>query len=141
MKKLTKTLLGAVLSVAMVVTGGLAALGYTPVTTKAAEATVALTNLARNVVASEGATVVLGSKASATTYVDATHKGLVLSGGQGATFNLGTINITNSFWNEGEADPYMAVPEAASPFISFSPTTAIRHTALRISSSPRDGQP
>ncbi|MBO5713777.1 MAG: hypothetical protein J6R88_06270, partial [Clostridia bacterium] len=136
MKKFTKTLLGAVLSVAMVVTGGLAALGNKPVVTKAAETTVSTSYLAEQVVTSEGATAVIGKRATANTSFSANqHTGLVLTGGTGATFNLGTIDITSSYWNVAEgASKYFALAESAMPFITWNYIVADASVAYELSS-------
>ncbi|MBO5712832.1 MAG: hypothetical protein J6R88_01340 [Clostridia bacterium] len=134
MKKFTKSLLGAVLSVAMVVTGGLAVIGYKPVPTKAAETQVETTVLAENVVTSEGATATIGAKASASGNTKA-HAGLVLTGGAGATFDLGTIDLSKSNWTMAEGDDskgYKTLPESASPFVTWYYTIGNANSAPEI---------
>lgn len=100
MKKLSKIILGSILSFAMVVSGGVAALNFKG-GVKAAATTVTLENYASKIAKSDGATVTSGSysytpKTSARAWNNKT--GVKLTGGAGATFSLGTIDISKSNW-------------------------------------------
>ena len=93
MKKLTKIVLGVILSVAMVVTGGLA---FSNLNNAYAKTSIEVVGVGTVSTASSGASVDYGSYKQL--HNDNYFTGVRLTGKTGASFNLGTIDISKSNW-------------------------------------------
>ncbi len=117
MKKLTKIVLGAVLSVAMVVTGGLAALTMNKA--QASSLSIAGHDLISTV--SPGATVEYGTYKQVTSGTEFT--GIKLEGKSSAIFRLGSIDLAKSNW----LGTYTTLTGKGNSFIEyvFNPSAAV----------------